>query len=368
MKNGSRLHKTGREPGLARLLRAAAQGREDLALATLEPADVGWAIATGLGPLLFATTRADPERESSLLWPRVHSAYLTARFLAAEQRQAAGEILEACAARGHRLVLLKGISIAHQHYPEPGLRPMRDVDILVADGEVDAVEAVLAGLGYARRSTAAPGFYDTHHHTMPLFEPRRGVWVEIHRALSSPKGERVVEDVLAPHHVLANLEPAELEGRRTSRLTGELQLVYIASHWAHGFTVVGGALALLDAIYLMKATAASLRWERLLASLSAAPAAAGHLYALLAYLDARGLVTLAPGRLDELRRRQRAFGTMNLRIVHAMIDRFLLRGTPPGPVLTADRLRIAWRTLFLPDPPLRNLARLPWRMRPFQAV
>jgi hypothetical protein len=79
-------------------------------------------------------------------------------------------------------------------------------------------------------------------------------------------------------------------------------------------------------------------------------------------------VTLAPGRLDELRRRQRAFGTMNLRIVHAMIDRFLLRGTPPGPVLTADRLRIAWRTLFLPDPPLRNLARLPWRMRPFQAV
>jgi len=43
------------------LLQAASQGREDLKLAAFHKAQIRWAVETGLGPLLFQTTKADPE-------------------------------------------------------------------------------------------------------------------------------------------------------------------------------------------------------------------------------------------------------------------------------------------------------------------
>ena len=36
------------------------------------------------------------------------------------------------------------------------------------------------------------------------------------------------------------------------RLSLELQLVYLASHWAQDFTRIGGLVALADTIYLLK--------------------------------------------------------------------------------------------------------------------
>jgi hypothetical protein len=351
-------------PHLAPLLRAAAQGRHDVRLADLDDRAIRWAVETGLGPLLFDVTRDDVGREVVPLWPLVHSAYLTSRLVGEGQQEATAEMLDACFRRGCALTLLKGISIAHQHYPEPALRPMRDIDVLVREADVPAAEAALAGLGYRQHSGAPARFYERHHHTMPFFDSRRGVWVEVHRRLSSPRPGRAAENVLDPAHVLANLEPADFLGRSATRLTSELQLVYTASHWASRFQVVGGATGLLDAIYLLKATAGTLRWDLVLAWLDRAPSTAAHLYALLTYLARHGLVTVPPAIVAALGRRQRSFGAMNLHLVHALIDRFLLGGAPPGRLLSEDRLRIVWNTLFLPGSPSRNLARLPWRLLP----
>lgn len=353
-----------KDPRLARLLRAASYGRQDVRLASLDDRAIRWAVDTGLGPLLYHVTRTDDQRETSPLWPRVHSAYLTARLVGAGQQEAITEILDACAERGRTLTLLKGISVAHHHYPEPGLRPMRDIDVLAREADLSVVEAALTALGYRQCSDAPNHFYATHHHTMPFFDARRGVWVEVHRRLSSPRHGRVVEDVLGPDHVSANLEPMEFLGRPATRLTSELQLIYIATHWASRFQVVGGAIPLLDTIYLLKAAPGTLRWDRVLAWLERAPTTAAHLYALLTYLAGRRLMRVAPAILDALACCQRSFGATNLRIIHALIDRFLLDGAAPGRVLSEDRLRIVWNTLFQPGPSVLNLALLPWRILP----
>jgi hypothetical protein len=350
-----------KDPRLVPLLRAAAAGRQDLRLASFDDHAIRWAVATGFGPLLYHVTRGDDQREGSSLWPRVHSAHLTARLTAVEQQDAITEIVDACAARGCTLTLLKGICVAHQLYPEPGLRPMRDIDVLVRDADLGAVEAVLAALGYRQRSEAPDGFYESHHHTMPFFDSRRNVWVEVHRRLSSPRRGRAVEDVLAPEHVTANLEPADFMGRPVTRLGRELQLVHLATHWASRFQVVGGAIPLLDVIYLLQRAP---RWDRVLDSLAHAPLSAAHLHALLTYLARRSLAPVPSAHLDALASRQRSFGATSLRLVHRVIDRYLLDGAAPGRVLSEDRLRIAWNTFFAPGSQARRLTSLPWRMRP----
>jgi hypothetical protein len=353
-----------KRPQLARVFQAAAEGRHDVPLAALDDRVLAWAVETGLGPLVFDVTRDDPAREAASAWPRIHSAHLTARLIAATQAEATAQILDGCTARACAVTLLKGISIAHQHYPEPALRPMRDIDILVGEADVAAAEAVLTDLGYRQRSRQPARFYEQHHHTMPFVHPRRGVWVEVHRALASPKGGRARADVLTADRVGANIEPARFQGRPTARLTSELQLVYLASHWAAGFRAVGGAIALVDAIYLLRTTSGALQWDAVLGWLDDAPAAAGHLYALLGYLQSRRIAHLPPGLLGDLRRRQRAFGRINLAIVHAIIDRVLLSRAPAGRLLSPDRVRNGWNALFLPRAPVRNLAGLPWALLP----
>ena len=70
---------------LMRLLQAAAGGRADLPLATLEAAEVRGAIEAGFGPLLWYTTHAAPGAAASPHWPLVQGTDLAARLLTAEQ-------------------------------------------------------------------------------------------------------------------------------------------------------------------------------------------------------------------------------------------------------------------------------------------
>jgi hypothetical protein len=239
---------------------------------------------------------------------------------------------------------------------------MRDIDLLAPETDVPLVESVLTTLGYRQWSEAPEGFYESHHHTMPFFDARRDVWIEVHHRLASPRHGRSVENVLGPEHVAANLEPMELRGRRAMRLAHDLELIYIATHWASRFQTVGGAIPLLDAIYLVKS--GMLRWDRVLAWLERAPATAAHLYALLTYLAGRGIVPVAADVLDGLAHRQQSFGAASLSIVHTLIDRFLLDGAAPGRLTSEDRLRIVWSTLLSPGSQAAKLAALPWRLLP----
>lgn len=61
------------------------------------------------------------------------------------------EILAACAQHGLRPILLKGVHLAFLVYPEPGLRPMNDIDLLFHKEELPVVHQVLGELGYVGR-------------------------------------------------------------------------------------------------------------------------------------------------------------------------------------------------------------------------
>ncbi len=351
-------------PRLIPLLQAASKGRDDLTLAAFDEAQIRWAIETGLGPLLFQTTKTDPEAAMSPLWPLLQSANLTAHMLTGEQLNAMGEIIDACEGQGHVLTLLKGISICVQHYSEPHLRLMRDVDFLVQDNAFPFVESILLKLGYRQQAKKPPEFYEKHHHSMPFFHPQRGLWVEVHRGLFSPEGKIDTDEVFSPEIIKTQIRLLEFRGRRATRLSDELQIIYIASHWARGnFKVVGSMIAMMDIICLLKNTKDTLCWEQILDWLHGS-AASTHLYLMLTYLDKYQLVDVAPEILHGLFLRQRSFGNMNLKIMHTLIDHYFVDGRTFGRVLNLRNLRILWRTLLLPGQPFRNLMLVPWNLLP----
>lgn len=345
------------------LFQAASQGRRDLTLADFDEQQIRWAIETGLGPLLFETLKGDIEASKSELWPLLHSSYLTAQMLTVEQLDAMDEIIDACEEQGHILTLLKGISICDQHYPEPHLRLMRDIDFLVEEAALPTVESLLLKLGYRQQSKRSPEFFEKHHHSMPFFHPQRGLWVEVHRRLISPESKMGTDRFLSLENIKSQLRLSKFRGREVNRLSDEFQIVYIASHWSQKFNAVGGMIAMLDIIFLLKNTKDTLRWEQILKwfhGLTDPP----HLYLMLAYLDKYQLIDIAPEILHQLFLRQGSFGKLNLRIVHSLIDNYFLNGRAFGRVLSLRNLRILWKTLLLPGPPLRNFLLLPWNLLP----
>jgi hypothetical protein len=74
-------------------------------------------------------------------------------------------VLHELSAAGVRALLFKGAALAHTHYPAPHVRVRADSDLLVADGEMPALEGVLGRLGYIRpvETSGALVSYQSHY-------------------------------------------------------------------------------------------------------------------------------------------------------------------------------------------------------------
>jgi hypothetical protein len=206
---------------------------------------------------------------------------------------------------------------------------MTDLDFLVEETVIPLVESLLYKLGYRQQSHRPREFYNTHHHRMPFVHPQRGIWVEVHRGLF-PSGTKLATTRVFSHpHLTRQLRPSAFQGRPVTRLSDALQIVYIAAHWAFEFKGIGGMLAMLDLIYLLKQTKEAIDWEAMFDWLDGSIAAT-HLYLMLTYLARYGLIDIPPERLHDLALRQRSFGPLNLHIMHKLVDRYMIDRPPSG--------------------------------------
>ena len=89
-------------------------------------------------------------------------------------------ILQRMGDAGVTPIVLKGAALAHTAYPEPAFRTMGDVDLLVAEDEIDRARQALDGLDSVAHSD---GVEKDHHHLTPRLVKDRSVWVEIHHHL-----------------------------------------------------------------------------------------------------------------------------------------------------------------------------------------
>jgi hypothetical protein len=345
-------------PQLLSLLQAFSRNRLDLKLSSFSESQIRWGIATGLGSLLLHATKTDVEAPVSPIWPLLKGADLAAQVLAMEHLDGMIEIIDACEGRMAPLTLLKGISISREYYPEPHLRAMRDLDVLVERSDFATINSLLTKLGYRQRYKHLNRFYERHHHDMPWFHPQRGIWIEVHRGFFPPDSKLGKLPVFSARNIKAELKPSYFNGRQVTRLSAELQIMYTASHWAQELHCEGGVFGFLDIICLLNGAGQALKWQKIFDCVHGSVEAT-HLYLLLSYLQQNEIIDLDAAILTELFKAQRSFGQCNLKIAHFLIGRCLLEGKIPKGRIASRNLDILWKSLLLDRGALRNLLSIP---------
>ena len=142
---------------------------------------------------------------------------------------------------------------------------------------------------------------------MPLFQPERRVWVEVHTGLFPDASPLRRNGLFSPSNLAAHSIASTYHGRPVFRLTDEMQVVYIASYWMRDLSMHGihpsFVIPLLDAVHLLKASRQALDWDRCFAWLDNDMAIAS-LYIMLAYFCRSGLDESASPFLSRLAARQ----------------------------------------------------------------
>jgi Uncharacterised nucleotidyltransferase len=347
-------------PEILGLLRSISEDRALPTLSPLKDREVKWIIEAGLGPLVWFAMQNDPKIADWPSYQDLRAASLTTRLINHIQLETLKKILIKSEGWFPPITLLKGSSTASEFYPEPHLRIMRDLDLLVAPEDQPKLEMILLEMGFQQRSTNSPEFYVWHHHSMPFFHKEKGVWVEVHRGLFPPSHKLGQLPVFRNKNIRAELRRSRLEEIPVMRLSPELQIVYTASHWALELKREGGLFALLDIIYLLKRNSHHLRWDTIMNWVQDSLAAT-HLYLVLSYLDKNNIVELDKTILTDLFFRQKSFGPVNLKIAHSLITRYVVAGKIP---FAAGKLAVLWGTLLQDQGAARNLLSIPRNMMP----
>jgi hypothetical protein len=110
------------------------------------------------------------------------------RRAAAARERALDRLLQAFAAAGLPVILLKGAALAHLIYPAPALRAMADVDVLIEGSDTARALAVVRDLGFAFAPRHDTPFAGRMHHLPPATTTESGfrITLEIHRDALSP--------------------------------------------------------------------------------------------------------------------------------------------------------------------------------------
>ncbi|MDH3375622.1 MAG: nucleotidyltransferase family protein [Gammaproteobacteria bacterium] len=112
------------------------------------------------------------------------------------------EIIGRFGAAGIESIVLKGAALAHMIYPSPGLRPMRDIDVLVPGAAAGDAQRILVEIGFDAPSEHRVKTMRHHHHLPIASCVRDGLRVSIevhHDAVSGDYPDRIrVERLASP--------------------------------------------------------------------------------------------------------------------------------------------------------------------------
>ncbi|WP_339136663.1 MAG: nucleotidyltransferase family protein [Candidatus Electrothrix sp. GW3-4] len=209
----------------------------DQALAAFQSQGGAWgqlireAERQGVAPLLYQHTRlldldcTIPRNDRRIL----QGLYLRNRRSNTIRNRAIEEVVHVCCQQGIELLLVKGIALANFAYGEIGMRPMRDIDLLVSKDDLAEVKDILLQLGY--RPDEGHAVPEDYYHLTPMSRDIDGLPVSLE-----------VHHNLLPFHPQYPLWPLEksyhtamafaINGVRARTLNLEESLWYI---YLHGF-------------------------------------------------------------------------------------------------------------------------------------
>ena len=155
---------------------------------------------------------------------------------------------------GIAAVALKGVALAWRHYPEAALRPMRDLDLLVAEDRAIEASQVLAAAGFIPETTDPATLRQAlaDDHQLPgQYHPGLAVTIELHHRLGDPpqrRGYRIPQ--LDPAGVMARATAVECGGATILCPAPQDLAAHMIVHALYGHRLDCGPLVLADLHFL----------------------------------------------------------------------------------------------------------------------
>jgi hypothetical protein len=219
-----------------------------------------------LQPLLHAQHRANTAIPADIAsnW---HAAHRVSALTAMVQHTELGETCAILEAQGFAPIALKGAWLSSHAYPNPALRPMRDIDLLVAPEVVIPAFESLLEAGYVQAGPADLSLADIvriDKHLPPLIAPR-GTLIELHQRLWEREGRLDHASPQANEAVLRGRAMIDPYGLRY--LAPPDLLAHLIVHAVYSHRLDCGPLVLADIDLLLRA--APIDWSRFWADAAA---------------------------------------------------------------------------------------------------
>ncbi len=178
-------------------------------------------------------------------------------------QQVLGEIAAAFDDRRVPFVLLKGEALSKGLYPQEGLRPYGDIDLLIRPEAYEAAKEILVGLGFRLRLPAKEG------EKLQIFGEiefdKKGpiaVTVDLHWDTLMASWEP--RSLFSGGETWSSLDQIYVGTRALPVLRGELLLLYLCVHFAFHH-VFDGLLWLCDLFLLLRRDGDRIDWDGLVA-------------------------------------------------------------------------------------------------------
>jgi hypothetical protein len=139
----------------------------------------------GVAPLLYIHAQAAGLQLPLSTRRELQGLYVRHRQANRVRMRLLGDMMSAYQVAAIPALVIKGAALCQLVYPEPGLRPMSDIDILVPPSQARRAQQVLAGLGFHAPKPPGVAFSHRHLHGATINREGVSVTVEIHHRLFS---------------------------------------------------------------------------------------------------------------------------------------------------------------------------------------
>ncbi|MEE8389482.1 MAG: nucleotidyltransferase family protein [Anaerolineae bacterium] len=233
--------------------------------------------AHGMAPLFYTHLKAAGIQLPSSVRRKLQGLYLRHRHANQVRTCVLRDVLTAYEAAGIQAIVLKGAALSHLVYPEPGLRPMSDLDILVPKSDLWRAQRLLAELGFDAPLPPSPALPPRHLPAAILQTEGLSIQVEIHHRLLSnylnnaisyvrsrvSSGKRIPQKV-QPDGLTVSPHPFALADMTAYTLGYEDTLQHLCQHLASHVNVwdFGRLIWVADIVSLAERFASEIDWAR----------------------------------------------------------------------------------------------------------
>ena len=196
------------------------------------------------------------------VWEHLQTVYLAATARNMVMLHHAAGILRTLQERGIEVIVLKGLYLVEQVYPEIGLRTFSDLDLLVRREQLADALTLMQNQGYRLSTWYDPQAQNTDIKHLPPLEKAQYPTLELHWSIleedepfeieAAGLWERAVETTIA--------------GVKTRALDSEDFLLHLALHFTYQHRLRGGLRNLYDIAEVLEQRMARMNWQKLLAT------------------------------------------------------------------------------------------------------